>query len=221
MQVLEPSGSASDYVTDADLTREINASGRLWHAKVVQAIPERYEAQQTVTPTGVSTYSLPADYYRTLGVSYLRDNGEPLPLPRIQYQERWRYTHSSAVSQSLVYYLTSTNIALLPKPASGGNTYAHDYVKAWTALSGSSDAVDGFSGWEQWIVFDVAIKLRFKEESMTREWIGQRDFLEAQIRDMAKGREASNPMRVQDTRLGKWGARGLVGRYNPDFWGSR
>lgn len=200
------------FADDTELFALINASGRLWHGKIVQAIPERFETTQDITSDGTSTVALPTGHYKTLGVRYV-ENGESYPLDRVQYQERWRYKEDGTATHAVAYYLKSTNLHLLPAPASG-KSYKHDYVPGWTDLDDDADTVDGFAGWEQWIVYDVVIKLLGKEESHASmdRWRAERDRIDAEMMAMAQDREAANPMRVVDVRCTEDHLR------DSDFW---
>ena len=199
------------FVDDAELEAAINASGRLWYGMVVQAIPERFEAQQSIT-SGYSSVSLPASHYKTLGVHFQYSNGSTYPLDRIQYQQRYQYKGSNYTGRARGYYLTSDSLVLLPTPTSG--TYLHDYIPGWTLLSDDADTVDGYAGWEQWIVYDVASKLRIKEEAGVNEILSERERIKRDILEMAQDRELITPMAVQNVQ-----DRDLLGIHlNPDFW---
>ena len=221
VRALADSGGAFEadtdrYIDDSELNDHINASGKLWYGMVLQAIPEMYEATQTISvPTDAVPATLPSDHYKTLGVRYQDSSGETYQLHRVQYQQRTRYNESNQTTRSVGYYLKGTTLVLVPDPSAG--TYLHDYVTAWTTLSADGDSFDGFSGWEQWIVYDVVVKARMKEKSDATQIVRDREAIKAEIMAMAADRELMNTYTVQDVRTREYDYYHL----DPDFWTHR
>lgn len=194
----------------------INASLGAWHGFIAKAVPERYEAEQIITADGSTSYPLPADHYQTIGVDYQLTSNCRVALKRLMVQERNAYSTDQNV-QAEGYRLKGTTLVLLPPPSSG--TYYHVYVTAAPVLTQPSDSIDAVNGWEEWIVYDVAIKMLLKEESDASALIAERNKIQAEMEAAAAEREAGQPSRVVDTRTGRWGGTGHKG--DPDFWAGR
>lgn len=218
---MEDTGS-DNYVDDTELNGMINASLGLWHSMVATAVPERYEAEDDITATGAASYNLPADYYKTLAVEYVESDGDRRDLRRVSFRERNRFERSTS-STALGYRIVGSTIVLIPAPDSG--SYKHVYVTHADVLSADGDTVDGVNGWEEWITFDVAIKLMLKEESDASHLIYERNRLTQEIQQAAADRNAGESRRVinvrrQRARYNVQGYHGFPG-YDPDFWLNR
>lgn len=186
------------FVTDAVLLGFGNGSIGRWHSMLVKAVPERFEASSPHTPTitGATSYALPSDHYLTLGVRRV-DGTTETELPRIQYQERTKY--STAAGPAEAYYLKAATLALVPPPASG--TYKHHYITAASVMAADGDTLDGVNGWERWIVYDMAIQMVLKAEGDPTALLAERQKIEDEIKGAGSDRDVTNPRRIVDTRL--------------------
>lgn len=199
--------SDADNVDRSECVGYVNASLGQWHGIVAKAVPERFEAEQTITADGSASYALPSNYYQTIGVDFELSDDVWAPLARVMPGER---NMLSGTGDAIGYRIKAATVVLMPKPSSG--TYRHLYVTAAPVLSADGDTFDGVNGWEQWVVYDVAWKILVKEGSteeadrMARE----RDRIQAEIEAAAADRETANPMRVVDVRSRL--------DYDPDFW---
>jgi hypothetical protein len=202
----------ADYIDDTELNRMVNASLAVWHGLVAKAVPERYEAEQTITANGATSYALPSDHYQTIGVDYQLTSNWRQSLKRVQIQER-NYFDSTPSSQAEGYRLKGSALVLLPPPSSG--TYIHVYVTCAPTLSSDVTTVDGVNGWEEWIVYDVAIKMAMKQGDAVDALLAERNRIQAEIEAAAAEREAVQPTRVVDTRTHRWE------QGDPDFWFGR
>lgn len=212
----ETPSATNSRVDDTELLGMINASLGIWHGEIAKAVPERYEAEATITANGSLTgYDLPADYYQTIGVDYQLTSNTRAGLKRLMVAERNAYETSTA-AEAEAYRIKGNKVYLYPPPTSG--TYYHVYVTAAPVLASDSDTIDGVNGWEEWVVYDVAIKMMLKEESDATQLIIERDKIWAKIEAAAAEREAVQSSRVVDTRCGRWTT---AGRGDPDFWSGR
>lgn len=194
----ESAAPANAFVDRTECLAHLNGSIGLWHGMLVDAVPERFEVEETITANGAAAYNLPALHFMTLGVDSLWGSTR-VPLKRVQFQDRTRY---DATGDAEGYYLKAATIVLVPKPTSG--TYYHQYVTAAPVLVSDSDSVDGVNGWEMWPIYDLAVFMMSKEESDPSAVMIKRDKIEALMKAAAADREAANPMRVVDTRLRRY-----------------
>lgn len=195
----ETSTPTTAFVDDTEALAQLNASFGIWHGMLVKAVPERYETSETITATGASSYNLPSDHFLTLAVDYQLSSSSWMPLSRILPQERTRFDTTGDIAEG--YYLRGATIVLLPAPASG--SYRHSYITCAPTLL-SSTAVDGANGWESWLIYDLAIKMLTKEESDPAALLAKQAEIKMEMEAAASDREAATPMRVVDTRLGRY-----------------
>lgn len=213
---------ADNYVDDTELNGMINASLGLWHSMVAQAVPERYEASDTIAADGSANYALPADYYKTLGVEYEEDSTTRRDLKRVMFRERNRFERTTT-GEAIGYRVSASTIVLMPAPTAG--TYYHIYITHADVLAADGDTLDGVNGWEEWITFDVAIKLMLKDENHPglQSAAFERNRIQADIMTAAAARNAGEARRVVDVRRrrNRYNVRGYTGGYDTDFWFNR
>jgi hypothetical protein len=142
----ENSNFVGDESGSSDLLDLINASASRYYDLLIEADPLYFEKTGTVTPdatTGVA--SLPSDFYKLLGVDLIVGNG---PGNRVSLSA---YEHSERNSY------VGGNI--------GNNAIELSYAPAFVDLVNDTDTIDGYNGWDEFIVVDTAIKMLSKEES--------------------------------------------------------
>lgn len=178
------------WVSDSRLNAYIN-----WSRRRLDAYLARYDLQQDessvdVTADGSTNYDLATagatDYVALLGVYYIDNNGDPVWIPRHGGRERPSSTGNNRYARS--YRVYGKKLELDPIVSEG--TYRVYYVPEASPLSSDSDTVDYPFGWEEWIVLQVAMKLRQKEESVDDPL--KRDFLELKA-------EIANETVIRDT----------------------
>lgn len=187
-----------DFVSDTRLNEMINRSVGIWHGMLVKAVPERYEAVDTITANGATGYNLPADYLSTLAVEYQDSNNNYIDIPRAMFNERNYWPASQPFNIAAAYRTNATQLLLLPPPLEGD--YRHIYVTCADTLSMDGDTVDGVNGWEEWIVYDVAIKMLLKIQDPVSELQVERARVEQSMQAAAADRNEGAPMRVQAVR---------------------
>ncbi len=192
------SSPTTAFVTDVEALAQLNLLIGPWHSMLLQAAPERFEADQTIVANGAASYALPWDHYKTLAVDYQVASNSWWPLDRVMLQERTDFESSGSSASG--YRIKGATLVLIPAPASG--TYRHTYVTAAPTLLAET-SLDGVNGWEMWLVYSLAVFMVLKEESleMAAALAAERDKVKAEIEAYAADREAANPMRVVDTRL--------------------
>ena len=165
-----------------------------------------------------------SDFYKCKGVWFTDgdgtepDNGNWCPLRRFSWEQQ------NALNQAALYdglralplYRIVTEgtldkVFISPDQLSGA--YKLWYYPAPPRLLTSTDRFDGRSGWDEWIVKDVAIQLLMAEESIEQAATlkNVRDEIWQRIQLHAEDREASQPQRIMDATL-------LSRRYGPR-WG--
>lgn len=160
------------------------AYSRLWNKLADSMIYPDLSDSDTVT-TGEQAIALPADCYQVLQV--LRsESGRLYPLDQIHVADRWKWERTGG--QRAIKYMQEgvTSIILFPTPPTG-QTYKVVYVPTATKITSLTDTIDGVAGWEDLVVYDVAIKARLKEGSSVQELQQERQELRDAI-DAEKNR---------------------------------
>ena len=213
----------SSYVTNAMLVREIDQSRLELLDKLIDAGSSDYfeSTNYTSIVSGTNTYALPSDHYQTLGMSIKLDNGDYAAMERYSYQDRHVYdsSYSSYIKpfrEKYQYRIRGANTILTPTPDfSETNGLLHTYVAVPAALNTAStvETIDGFHGYEDYIVYDVLIKfVGGKEEGDDTTWKELLGKCNARIERMKNKRDRANADQVADVEWprrgrfrGRWG----------------
>lgn len=91
-------------------------------------------------------------------------NGESKSLTHVPFQERtkWGSATRSSEPQAWANYQTA-KVAIMPAPDTAYTAVVW-YLPVLADLSGDSDTFDGVSGWEDYIVWDVACRLLVRDK---------------------------------------------------------
>lgn len=200
----------STFVTDAAANFWIDqAVAELWDL-LLAADPDRYLVTSNVNTTqGTKGYALPADFYKLRGVDLLVGS-ERYSLEPYQFAERNRYRAEAvafpASEFSGVRYrvqrggMTGSTGEIRFEPDPGTNTYELHYLQAPQLLTTDGATFDGVAGWEDWVVYTVAIQMMLKEESDPSGLMAERARIEQRINRMAADRDMGRAPRIQDVR---------------------
>lgn len=190
-------------LTDAEVNRYINSSIAALHSKIVPLCEDDYTTSTTIaTVAGTESYSLPAAFLYVRHVE-AAINGVKLSFAKWNFAERHRYTQPwASMGAPYTYRLVGADtIRLLPVPT-GVYSVTVWYIPATTDLSADGDTYDERDGYAEWVVLDVAIKLRIKEESDVRELVTERAEAWARIAPAHRAKDLGAPSVVQDTQGG-------------------
>jgi hypothetical protein len=210
---------ASTFVTDAELGRRLDSAARRLYNKLVAAQGQEYlRSTATITTVpGQATYDLPEDFWRLLalsaldGTTYRRmaafELNEVASLLNIQNPTPFAIRYRLNGQQPRSDFAAGDLLELVPTPVSEF-TIRCDYIPTLACEESEGDVrYNGVSGWEEWMVLDVAIMCLAKEESDPSLLMAQRAQWEAEIASLADGRDEGNPARVSDVRGDLDGAR--------------
>jgi len=208
----------SSFISDSEWYQYIDASYGELYDLLVRAQPDFYTKEATIVGvTGTSDYAAPSDHYGTVGIDYI-DGDNRRELRHISGVERNAFDYGSGNGPSQGYHFvygsdSTVLVRLLPSPTTG-ETYRHRYIKNPSEDNGGTRTIDGISGWEEYIVLDVAIKAMTKEESPTGALEKQLERMTARLEIMAENRTADSAGHVVDSRAAE--------DYNPaSFWRNR
>ncbi len=167
----------SSFVSDAELTRILNVSIAKLYAMLVEARgDEYYRTSSTIATTpGTNVITAPL-YFKVLGVD-LVESPRNITGRKLEFMSRNRvdpYTDSASV---IVYYIPEA-----------------------PTLSGDSDTFDGINRWEEWAIYDAAIRINAKGQYNLEELARERQMIENKLKASAVSRDYGEPAHVQDVR---------------------
>lgn len=200
------STSAQQYITDTELTENINYAWCELYDLLIDSGGQEYFMSSQVIPvvTNQSVYTLNPDFYRILGVDCNLNSNQAITLQPYLFSERNLYKSVYAGGWGVDYNLRyrvvgGSNIEFIPIPL---NTVSLTvwYIPAPPVLTVLSTP-DGVSGWEQYIVVDAAIQCLLKEESDVTMLMARKEGLRQRILANAPYRDASRAERPHDVDL--------------------
>lgn len=193
----------SQFVSDSIFNTYINYAISDLRDKITSKVGEDYFAtsSSTTLTSGQETWALPADFYKLLWLEVLVDGTNYQRLNRFEVNEQPSAPYSLAYPwASLKYRLRANNIWFLPTNSTGGNTVRLWYVPTPTALSADADTLEGYNGWDEYVVLSAARKALVKEEQDVSDIDRELLVLDQRIECMAPNRDQAQPMRVYDNQ---------------------
>lgn len=209
------------FISSTEWTSMVNASAsQLWD-KLVEAYGSDFEvaSSYSITTDGTNdAYTLPTDFYRLLGVDLQITGSSYITLWKFNFADRNRYTLPNIQTlwgrTNVKYRLRGGSIWFIPLPAAS-TVLRLWYAPRFTPLSASSDVFDGINGWEEWIVNDVAIKAKVKEESPIDDILKLQASQEERLSHVMENRDAGAPPTTVDV----YGMNGGGYGGNGEDWG--
>lgn len=194
----------SSFISDSQWEKYINKSKDVLYNKLVSAYGNDYytkDADITMI-SGQGSYDLPSDFFKLTSVEIDIGGAEYIPLKRFDMRNRSRgYFNFNRYHNTYRYRLLADKIHFTPQP-SNGTTIKIWYVPLATNLASPADTLKGYSGWEEYIILDAAIKAMRKEESDTADLERDRAVFDDQLKEIRHNRDAANPKKVKDVSSG-------------------
>lgn len=169
--------------TTTELNTEINASWQQLREMMSEKGHYLKSAVATMTagatsPFAFGTITMPADCVRVMGVDVMVSANEVRALLPIMFLERnesygiWGQQTGiptgfmvTNIGVELTTGVTPGTIIIVPPP-NGAYTYALWYLPAWTDITDDTFVFDGVAGWDDWVVYDVVLKLAMADNDM-------------------------------------------------------
>lgn len=200
----------STFVSDSELNRYINYSINDLRDKMIIKTGEEYfaDTEPYTLVDGTEEYSLPADFYKVISCQVLGDNGLYFPLKRFEYAEQNEYARPLYYrSADIRYRIRGSKLVINPATNIGGRVIRLIYVPLPPELTQDSDTLEGFNGWDEYVILLSAIKCLQKEEQDVADLKQELMVMDARLDKMMDNRDHSQPARVQDTSRLSRGAR--------------
>lgn len=195
----------SAFIETQELTDMVNSSYAELYDLLTTLYGNDYYATTSILNfvNGQQSYTLPSDFYKLLGVDLKIDATRKAALKPFMFPERNRYQNSLLPSiygfLQFRYRLNGNNIIFTPVPDSAREVTLW-YIPVVSTLVNEGDTFDGVNGYEEYIIIDVARKLRIKEESDVSELMADKAAMITRINDSAQNRDAGMPERVMDVQ---------------------
>lgn len=211
----------TDRWPDPDILERINQSyAQLWSEVVAARGQEHYAKTADITTApGTAQYTLATDFWEMLAVKWVIGTElvdlYPFNLNEIVGQPQ-DFFPASEIPRYRIFGTNASDLTLLqldPIPTAT-NTVRTYYVPHATryATDGSANAqlINGFNGYEMYLVYDVAAQLVGEEDRDPTYLLSQLARVQAQIKAHAPHRDAGKPEYVQDVRFARrlysWGS---------------
>ena len=195
----------SDFVEDEELNQYISDS----YAELYDLLVSKFEDYYVADPlefsisSGSSTYALPADFYKLIGLDRSVGGGDYVEVKPFNFNDRNRRRIGDRLrsgSPTARYRILGSNLRFSPADQAAGD-YLLWYVPRYSELTEDTDEVDGVNGWEEYIVIDAAIKCLIKEESNANDLYKAKAEIKQRIEEMAANRDAGEPQRIPDVTM--------------------
>lgn len=229
----------SNFVALPELNSYINQSCFELYDLLVTLFEDQYVAPPALfytngslfrypLPDGILTFKdingtnfIPDPFYKLLGVDLGLNNANNayVTVNRFNFIDRNRFVYPNSASTiygvfNLQYRVLGNIIEFIPTP-SASQPIRLWYIPKLRELLLDTDTLDSISGWSEYVITDVAIKILQKEESDVSVLAAQKMMLIKRINDSASNRDAGRPDTISDVRgsnsWGGWGQSGPTG----------
>lgn len=218
----------SNFVTVPEWNTYINQSYFELYDLLVTVYEDYYVSTVNISTDGTTNqyplpdgilYSAASPFYKLWGVDLgvAANTNAWVTLKKFDAISRNRYIFPQLTSTylgvfNLRYRLVGNTLMLIPTPSSG-QTLRVWYIPRLTQLLKDTDALEGISGWSEYVITDAAIKALQKEESDVTLLMAQKQMLQKRIEETAMNRDVGQPDTVSDVRTTaeRWGGAGFDG----------
>lgn len=187
----------TNFVSDAEWLTYADQSYRKFY-NLITTLYEDYNVTSTDITTIANTeeYTLPTGFLKTRLVEILGATTYPLTMRQWTLSEKNRL-HYSVSGHPIRYAVYGDKLRLIPAPK-GSWTVRLWYVPTAPAITATSQAVEVYNGFDEYIVLDMAIRARMKEESSTEALERERGRMEKMLEDSMNSRDAGSPRYMTD-----------------------
>lgn len=194
------------FIAEDELTTYINESYKELYDIIVSKFEDYYVSGPVSFSlgTGESTYALPSDFYKLLGVDRSLGGDDYYTIRPFNFEQRNSRRSSTlyrGIYPNIQYRLVGDYLRFNPEDLAQGD-YRLWYVPTVTALANDSDSIGiELDKWAEFIVVSAAIKMLAKEESDPSVLMSQKAELKRRIEEMAANRDVGESMRVTDVTM--------------------
>lgn len=192
----------TQFVTDATLIKWINRSYTKLYDLVVGSYQNYLAVLTAPIPlvSGQSDYNPPSDFYKLMGVEWSSSGGagnDWLTLRPLNFNERNSLTRTYKFYSAYRYQLVNNKVRVLPAESLSGAVRLW-YVPCAPVINNKDQVIEGYNGWEEFVINDCCVKVKNKQELDPSSFILERDKSEKRIIDMAANYDAGMPSSITD-----------------------
>lgn len=193
----------SEFIADSELDLYINDSYKELYDILVSKFADYFVTgpESFSLASGVSTYTLPADFYKLLGVDRSTGGADYYTIRPFNFEERNNRRNADryrGIYPNVKYRIVANTLRFTPDDQAAGD-YRLWYIPNVTTLTATTDEVEAqCDRWIIYVVTDAAIKMLQKEESDVQVLMMQKQALLKRIEEMAQNRDAGETERVTD-----------------------
>lgn len=185
----------TQFVTDAEILKLVDSSYRKMYNDITNCFENYYVSEVNITLVpGQRDYDLPADFLKLLGIDIV-SGGKNFTMQPWSLNERNRLL-TGWVSRPIRYIMKGSKISFVPV-ASSADIITMFYVPSPAEIT-IGDSVEVFNGYDEFVMVDVAIMLKQKEESDCQILLIQKAELRKMIMENLEGRDAGFPQKMTD-----------------------
>ena len=198
----------SEFVSDTELNGYISQSYAKFYDLITSAFRDDYvndPVSFTISSGNTYTFAEDEDFYKLVGVDFYL-NGKWVEIRSFNFNQRnvsaTALYGRNAYHSTLRYKLMgSRQLIFIPTDQATG-TYRYWGIPKAAPLTADTDEIDGYNGWEEFIVWDSAIKCLIKEESDISDHKEERAKIENDILVTAKSRDTGESEKITDVYAG-------------------
>ncbi len=202
----------SNFIGAAEQLRLINVAYRKFYDIITSSF-EDYNLGEPTTFTiapGASTFTLPSDFYKLAGVDRSNDLGANptryYPLRNTPWRSRNRYQTSFSTQgrgPRVGYRMTGNLLRLTPIEQAPGQ-YRIWYYPFAEKLIEEADTIEGYNGFEELVVIDVALNMVNKEESDLSLLLLERREQQERMQNLLVDRDINDGERIEEVDRGQF-----------------
>jgi hypothetical protein len=201
--------TSTSFISSGLMISLINEAISSLYAMLMQTRPDEYcTFEETISaPANTATFDLStlsaASFVDLRAVYWLRANNDPVEIEAGTLEDfHKRSMAAEAWDERVTYCVIRDELYWLPIPSTTQSLRVV-YVGMPTPLAISADTVLLQPGWEQFIVYDVCLKLALKEERDTGLWERERETARIAVlsqRERNKGNAKGRGRQIRDRR---------------------
>jgi hypothetical protein len=198
-------------LTNAEFNRLINASVRKLYRMLAQAFGAEYFAKNTALVTAPLSatpelVALPSDFFKLVSLWWNDNSGTLKRIRKAQEDELemffggsgWSSLWSNGLEECGVKYaIRAASLRFAPIPTAV-HSLKLNYIAAPVTLSSDASTLDGYGGFEEYVIWDATAAALAKENSDNGDAKQERDMIAADILATAD-RDQGEPWCIQDT----------------------
>ncbi len=173
----------TSFISAADALEMLNECYGELYDLLVASFQNYFVASENISlVSGTVAYDLPDDFYKTIALEFVEADG--------------------SFSNIFVYNELEKNSSISSNPNGIPNaTVRHRYIPAPVYFTDIEDEIDGVSGWDALLVYDLAIMMLTTEESDTSALERRRAAIANRIQSMAQNRDVTQPGSITDVSV--------------------